>query len=112
MDYVNQEEPYAQGWRDYRRLRNRVLISILLFMLMPLLVPAYSVRILGFSIVPGLLLGFIMMAVAVFYIWQFFTWPCPQCGEVFGAPLAPLLRRCRNCGLVKWEVAPKGQQAP
>ena len=90
----NQLTPGA--WENYKRVRNRALTWILVFLISPA-VAYVSVRLIG-STTPGLVFALVAMLVAALSVWQFITWSCPRCGETFGAPLG----HCRHCQLPKW----------
>jgi hypothetical protein len=91
----NQVTPGA--WENYKRVRNRALTWILVFFLISPAVAYVSVRLIA-STTPGLVFALVAMLVAAFSVWQFINWPCPRCGETFGAPLG----HCRHCQLPKW----------
>jgi len=110
MGTVNSEEPYAKDWQEYKRLRKLAAIWALAFVSVPLAIGYVSLRAMG-SMVPFFVAAIVAMGGWAFYFWQFLTFPCPQCGEIFGAPLAPLLRRCRRCGLTKWANAPHDRKS-
>ena len=90
-------------WREYRKRRNRFLSVTLLFLFVPLIVAFASVKLFN-STAPGMILAFILMGAWFFSAFQLGTWPCPQCGEVFGVVPG---RRCRRCGLRKWATPGK-----
>jgi hypothetical protein len=111
MGTVKSEQPYAKDWQEYKKLRKLAAIWLLAFMSAPLAIGYVSVRAIG-SLLPAYIAAIVTMAGWAFYFWRFLTFPCPQCGEIFGAPLAPLLRRCRRCGLTKWATRPNGRRDP
>src|SRR5689334_10318616 len=96
VEEVNQQ-PYFNAWREYKKLRNEVLLWTALFIVAPLSVAYVSARWVG-STTPGIVLAFIAMGGWLHAGWRLQTWTCPRCGEVFGTPLR---RSCRHCGLAK-----------
>src|ERR1700747_3147711 len=106
---------YRPVWESYRRLRRNVLLSYAGVAIA--FVGAILAR--AFSQLPGLveklifvILGLILLSSLAnldYRVWKLSYWPCPRCGSAFrGLWAFPWLpKRCRYCGLGRWEENPE-----
>jgi hypothetical protein len=106
---------YQAGWNEYRRLRAKgaraylasgiVLIAfVVVARLGENITKRFEIAIVVFAVV-ALLAAFALMCSAQ---WQLIHWPCPRCGCAYrGLWISFFMpKRCRNCGLPRWEVNP------
>ena len=108
VEVAMRAERSSGAWREYARTRNRAMLLLLVFLFGSLLVALVSVKLFG-STTPGFVFALATAALWVYFTWQVFAWPCPQCGDLFGCPYR---RKCRNCKLPKWKEpqnAPSGK---
>ena len=107
---------YLPAWENYRRLRRSVILSyvgiaalfcgVVLASMLESALPAPAEK----SILVFLGLIFLGVLANLYYrFWKFSHWPCPRCGHLFrglwGFPWLP--KRCRYCGLGRWEENPE-----
>ena len=108
----NELSSYAGSWSEYRRLRKRLVCSLLVPVgVMASLFPFVAIwgnRLTGtvgyILFVPVAVLIVTCYGGYVYYGWQLATWSCPRCGTRFRGlwswPWLP--RKCHNCGLPRW----------
>ncbi len=107
---------YLPAWESYRRLRRNVLLSYagIVVLFVGVILAGVFERVLPAMMEKSILifLGLIFLGLlANLYsrFWKFSHWPCPRCGSSFrglwGFPWLP--KRCRYCGLGRWEQNPE-----
>src|SRR5262245_3918259 len=89
-----------EQYGDYKRARNRFILAVILFMLVPIVTLPPSIYLVH-STTPAMVFAVAAMAWAFLATWQFIKWPCPRCGEVFARILGPFGRKCAHCGFSK-----------
>ncbi len=104
---------YRDAWREYRRLRNLSLLTLLA--LVPILWAAHVVSVKGRLVeIPVFVLLVSDVAALVAISERIRKWPCPKCGYPFqfegsetalgwqGYNKGLYARKCANCGLRKY----------
>jgi hypothetical protein len=107
------DSEYSQEWTELRRLRKRVLVSVLagagVLVLVPL-VTTYASPSAAKVIGLGLFATWVVLLLRFFFVsGEYGYWSCPRCGKPFhcvarwyGRWNNPFARRCVHCGLPKW----------
>jgi hypothetical protein len=115
------ELAYRASWEEYRRLRatsSRSWIGLALVLAGGILTIIFE------QVLSSLAARVIPVIVAVIFVsafagihhseWKLLRWPCPRCGKSFrgfwGTPWMP--KRCRYCGLARWEENPQRNESP
>ena len=100
---LGQEVNYADAWAEYKRLSRLYLLAVLGFVPCCFAAAYVSLKFLGSPIV-GFILATVWMGAFLLLSLRFFNWPCPHCGKNFNSLWLIPTRRCRHCGLRKWEA--------
>jgi hypothetical protein len=110
------EGEYSQEWAELRRLRRRVLNTVVagasVFVLVPLttrLAPQSVVKARGLA----LFVAWVFLLARFFFVsFEYVLWSCPRCGKPFhyvahwyGRWNNPFAQRCVHCRLPKWTDA-------
>ncbi len=110
------EAVFRASWKEYRRVRTKVVRSCIGFVLaIAGLILVASFR----TSLPETTQRIVLVALALifagsllsqyYFHWKMLRWPCPRCGCSFrglwGFPWLP--KRCRYCGLPRWEENPR-----
>ena len=105
---------YHSSWEEYRHLRTNVkrawvgLGIVIVFAVNVSLASVVSQKMFGAVLVVDAILMVAVMVALQYSQWKLLRWPCPRCGSSFrGMWALPFLpKRCRYCGLARWEGNP------
>jgi hypothetical protein len=97
---------YADGWREYRRLRRNLVLVWLGYVPVVGVLAEVGFWLFG-SFVPGFICAGAYCLVFIFSFVQWGQFSCPRCGESFASRgfvhLGPFARKCMHCDLRKWQ---------
>jgi hypothetical protein len=113
---------YTQQWTQYKRLRNRILLMLLIsspcyFALSIFVEIALIHSKVWVSAAINSILSAVMLAVYIWMYWSVRKWPCPRCGQRFYSyserhGLGFFTKNCWHCGLAKYSNGEETEVPP